>query len=262
MKFDANLTLLFTEVPFLERFERAAAAGFSGVECLFPYEYDAGEIAALLKENGLQMVLINMPAGDWEAGDRGTAAIPSRREEFRQAVETSLSYAREVGCKQVHAMSGVIPPDADRARCEETFLENIRYAADRAAKDGITILVEALNDRDVPGYFVAHQQAAFDLIRRIERPNVAVQLDYYHAQIMDGDLTRLTERLLDRLGHIQIASVPDRHEPDEGEVDYRHIFATLERVGYSGWIGCEYRPRGTTEEGLSWMLEPKKRLTK
>ena len=253
LKFAANLSVLFTEVPFLDRFERAAEAGFRGVECLFPYAYDAGDVAARLDRHGLELVLINMPAGNWEAGERGTAALPDRRDEFRGAVETALEYARAVGCKQVHAMSGIIPPDADRARCEHAFLENIRHAADLAVKDNVTILIEALNDRDVPGYFVAHQLDAMELVRRVGRPNVAVQLDYYHAQIMDGDLTRLTERMAGSFAHVQIASVPDRHEPDEGEVSYRHVFETLERVGFAGWIGCEYVPRRTTEDGMRWM---------
>ena len=253
LKFAANLSVLFTEVPFLERFERAEKAGFDGVECLFPYEYATDEVAARLERHGLKLVLINMPPGEWEAGDRGTAALPHRRDEFRTAVDTALDYARAVGCKQVHAMSGILPVGADRILCEQVFRENIGYAADLAAKDGVTILIEALNDRDVPGYFVAHQRDAMDLVRSVGRSNVAVQLDYYHAQIMDGDLTKLTERMAGSFAHVQIASVPDRHEPDEGEVNYRHLFETLERVGFAGWIGCEYVPRGKTEEGMAWI---------
>jgi len=253
LKFAANLSVLFTEVPFLDRFERAAKAGFHGVECLFPYAYGAGDVAGRLERHGLQLVLINAPAGDWEAGDRGTAALPERRDEFRGAIEMALDYARAVGCKQVHAMAGIIQPHADRARCEHVFLENIRHAADLAAREGVTILIEALNGRDVPGYFVAHQRDALELVRRVGRPNVAVQLDYYHAQIMGGDLTKLTERMAGSFAHVQIASVPDRHEPDEGEVSYRHLFETLERVGFTGWIGCEYIPRGKTEDGMRWM---------
>lgn len=253
LKFAANITVLFTEVPFLERFERARNAGFDGVECLFPYDFDVDEVAARLERYGLGLVLINMPPGSWATGDRGTAALPQRRDEFREAVDTALVYARAVGCKRVHAMSGIIPAGSDRSLNEQVFLENMRYAADRAAMDGVTILVEALNDRDVPGYFVTRQHDALELVRRVNRPNVAVQLDYYHAQRMDGDLTKLTERMAGAFAHVQIASVPDRHEPDEGEVCYRHLFETLERIGYPGWIGCEYVPRGNTEEGLGWM---------
>ncbi len=253
LKFAANLSMLFKEVSFLERFERAAMVGFKAVEYQFPYEYDAGELAAQLEKHGLRQVLFNMPPGDWASGDRGTAALPERGDEFRAGVETALAYARLLDCKRVHAMSGIVAPDGDRDLCERTFIENIRFAADAAANDGITVLIEALNDHDVPGYFIAHQLEAVELVRRVDRRNVAVQLDYYHAQIMDGDVTRLTERMAGTFAHVQIASVPDRHEPDEGEVDYRRIFETLERIGYTGWIGCEYNPRGDTEEGLRWL---------
>lgn len=251
LRFAANLSTLFTEVPFLDRFERAAAAGFTAVEYLFPYAYEATELKRRLEDHGLRQVLFNLPPGDWQAGDRGTAALPGRSDEFRAGVREALDYARVLGCSRLHAMSGILPPGVDRADCERTCLENIRYAADEAVDDGITILIEALNDRDVQGYFVAHQADAAELVRRVNRPNVAVQLDYYHAQIMDGDLTRLTEHL--DFAHVQVASVPGRHEPDEGEVAYDHVFATLDRVGYDGWIGCEYNPRGETEAGLKWM---------
>ena len=254
LRFAANLTMLFKEVPFLERFSSAAACGFAGVEYLFPYEYDPAELHERLRENSLQQVLFNLPPGDWNTGDRGTAALPHRVEEFREGLHLALRYGRELECTRLHAMAGVIPAGADRAECEETFLSNVRYAADAASSEGITIVLEALNTRDVPGYFFSSQTEALELVRKIGRSNVAVQLDYYHAQIMDGDLTRLTETLADSIGHVQIASVPDRHEPDEGEINYRHIFATLERIGYAGWIGCEYNPRGTTEDGLGWIL--------
>lgn len=253
VKFAANLTMQFKEVPFLDRFERAAKAGFKAVEFLFPYEYPAAELASRLKAHGLTQALFNMPAGDWAAGDRGSAALPARVEEFRKGARLALDYARALGCKRVHAMSGVTAKEPDRGLCEKTWIENIRYAADLAAKDGITILIEPLNPRDMPGYFISHQMDAVELVKRLERPNVAVQLDYYHAQITDGDLTRLTERMAGAFAHVQIASVPDRHEPDEGEINYEHIFATLDRVGYDGWIGCEYNPRGKTEDGLGWL---------
>lgn len=252
-RFAANLSTLYQEVPFLDRFERAAAAGFAAIEYLFPYEYDAEEIRRRLDEHGLRQVLFNLPPGDWAAGDRGTAALPARATEFRDGVRQAIEFARALDCTRLHAMSGVLPSDLDRSAAEETFIENIRYAADAAAADEITILIEALNDRDVPGYFVAHQLDAARLVRKADRPNVSVQLDYYHAQIMDGDLTRLTERLAGQIGHVQIASVPDRHEPDEGELDCDHLFETLDRIGYVGWVGCEYNPRGETEAGLGWV---------
>lgn len=250
-RFAANLSMLFTDVPFLERFERAAAAGFEAVEYLFPYDHDASVIRDLLGTHALRQVLFNLPPGDWQAGDRGTAALPGREDEFRRAVDAAIEYALVLQCPLLHAMSGVLPPGADRAACERTFVGNIRHAADQAAGHGITVLVEALNDRDVPGYFLAHQRDAAALVRKVARPNVSVQLDYYHAQIMDGDLTRLTETL--DFGHVQIASIPDRHEPDEGEVDYTHIFDVLDRTGYGGWVGCEYHPRKDTDSGLDWV---------
>lgn len=253
VQFAANLTTLFKEVPFLDRFERAAKAGFTAVESLFPYEFEIAELADRLERFGLTQVLINMPPGDWAAGDRGTAALPARRDEFRAAARTAFAYARGLGCKRVHAMSGVLPPGTDRSTCIATFLDNARWAADLAAEDGVTIVFEPLNVRDVPGYFVAHQLEMAALLREVGRDNVAVQLDYYHAQIMDGDLTRLTETLGAMIGHVQIASVPDRHEPDEGEVFFPHLFATLDRIGYAGFVGCEYNPRGVTEDGLGWL---------
>jgi hydroxypyruvate isomerase len=252
-RFAANLSMLFTEVPFLERFERAAAAGFEAVEYLFPYDHEPADLRRLLDRHGLRQVLFNLPAGNWAAGDRGTAALSSRREEFRAAVEAAIKYARALDCPRLHAMAGVTAAGADLEAAEATFIENLRSAADAAAADGITILIEALNDRDLPGYFVAHQMDALALVHKIDRPNVSVQLDYYHAQIMDGDLTHLTERLAGRFSHVQVASVPGRHEPDEGEVSYRHLFEMLDRIGYTGWVGCEYVPRGETEAGLAWM---------
>ena len=237
----------------MERFERAAEAGFKGVECQFPYAFEPRELAVRLARFGLEPVLFNMPPGDWAAGDRGLAALPERKAEFRESLNAALSYARALGCKRVHAMSGVIPKGEDRAPYERAFLENIRAAADAAAPDGIAILIEALNDRDNPGYFITHQLEAAELVRRVDRPNVAVQLDYYHTQIMDGDLTSLTERLAGSFGHVQIASVPGRHEPDRGEIRYEHVFETLEKTGYGGWIGCEYHPAGATEAGLAWL---------
>jgi 2-dehydrotetronate isomerase len=251
-RFAANLTTLFNEVDVLDRFERAAAEGFSAVEMLYPYAYPAAEIAARLNRHALRLVLFNTPPGD-QAGDRGTAALPHRVEEFRAGVRIALDYARALGCPRVHAMSGVTSAEPDRARCEATWIDNIRYAADLAAPSGVTIMIEPLNSRDAPGYFVSRQDDAVALIERAARPNVALQLDYYHAQIMHGDLTRLTERLAGAFAHVQIASVPDRHEPDEGEINYPHLFATLDRIGYAGWIGCEYNPRGKTAEGLGWV---------
>lgn len=252
-KFAANLSMMFTEVPFLDRFEQAAKAGFAGVEFLFPYAFDPAELAERLKKHGLTLALINMPPGDWDAGERGMAAIPGREAEFRANVETAITYARALGGKKLHAMAGLIPEGADRKVWEETYIANMRHAADRCAEYGITVLAESLNPRNMPGYFLLSQRQSEALVARIDRPNVKMQLDIYHAQITDGDLTKLIESLAGKFGHVQIASVPDRHEPDEGEINYPHIYAALEKAGYRDWIGCEYNPRATTLEGVSWL---------
>lgn len=250
-RFAANLSMMFTEVPFLERFGRAAQAGFQAVEFLFPYEHPPETVAAALKKHGLTQALFNMPPGNWAAGERGMAAIPGREQEFRDNVAVALRYAKALECKTLHAMSG-ITEGLDREACKATFVENFRFAADALAKEGITLLVEPINSRNMPGYFIAHQLEAVELVERVGRPNVSVQLDLYHAQIMDGDLTRLIEKMHGRFAHVQIASVPERHEPDEGELNYPHLYAVLDRLGYQGWIGCEYNPRGETEAGLGW----------
>ena len=254
-KFAANLTMLFTELPFIERFAAARAAGFEAVECLFPYEWPAAELARQLRENGLTQALFNMPPGDWAAGERGMAAIPGREAEFRAQLPKVRDYALALGCKKVHAMSGIVDPAYTLAAHRQTLVENIRFAADFLAADGIKVLLEPLNSRDVPGYFLAHQRDALALVEEIDRPNVGVQLDLYHAQIMDGDLTRLIAKLGPAIGHVQIASVPDRHEPDRGEIHYPHLFEALARAGYQGWIGCEYHPSAGTREGLGWLRQ-------
>ncbi|WBV44828.1 2-oxo-tetronate isomerase [Pseudoroseomonas cervicalis] len=257
-RFAANLSMMFTDVPFLDRFARAAAAGFEAVEFLFPYDHPPEVVAEKLNSAGLTQALFNMPPGDWAAGERGMAAIPGREQEFRDNVATAITYARALGCKTLHAMSG-LTEGLDRAACEATFVENFRYAADALAPHGITLLVEPINSRNMPGYFIAHQLDAIALIERVARPNVALQLDLYHAQIMDGDLTKLIEKLAGRFAHVQIASVPERHEPDEGELNYPHLYGVLDRIGYKGWIGCEYNPRAATEAGLGWFAPYKAR---
>ena len=250
-RFAANLSMMFTELPFLDRFAAAAAAGFKAVEFLFPYEHPPEVVAGKLKDAGLTQALFNMPPGDWAAGERGMAAIPGREQEFRDNVATAITYAEAMGCRTLHAMSG-LTVGLDRAACEATFVANFQYAADQLAPHGITLLVEPINSRNMPGYFIAHQRDALALVERVGRPNVSVQLDLYHAQIMDGDLSKLIELMAGKFAHVQIASVPDRHEPDEGELNYPHLYAVLERVGYQGWIGCEYNPRGETTAGLGW----------
>lgn len=252
-RFAANLTMLFNEVDFLARFEKAHQSGFKAVEFLFPYAFEPQVLADKLQQFGLEQALFNMPPGDWDAGERGLAAIPGREEEFRQSVDVALTYAKALNCKKVHAMSGLRDSNFSYQKHVETFLGNIRYAADKFAEHGVELLIEPLNSRDVPGYFVAHQREAVELIEQVNRPNVKLQFDVYHAQIMDGDITVMIRDLADYIGHVQIASVPDRHEPSEGEIHYQHVFSQLDKSGYKGWIGCEYKPRHTTEEGLGWL---------
>ncbi|ULN66746.1 hydroxypyruvate isomerase family protein [Vibrio gigantis] len=252
-KFAANLTMLFTEVPFLERFEKAHQAGFKAVEYLFPYAFEAEELAEKMDTYGFEQALFNMPPGDWDAGERGFAAIPGREEEFKASVDTALMYATALGCKKVHAMSGILNENFTKQQHVETFISNIRFAADKFAEQGIELMIEPLNSRDVPNYFVAHQREAVELIKLVDRPNVKLQLDLYHAQIMDGDLSTLIREVAAYTGHIQIASVPERHEPSEGELNYPHLFNVLDDSGYQGWIGCEYTPRASTEAGLGWV---------
>ncbi len=252
-KFAANLTLLFTEVPFMERFEKAHRAGFKAVEYLFPYAYEPQELADKMQQFGLEQALFNMPPGNWDAGEKGFAAIPGREDEFKASVETALMYANKLNCKKVHAMSGIVDERFTRDQHVETFIANIRYAADKFVEHGIELMLEPLNSRDVPNYFIAHQRDAVELIKQVDRPNVKLQLDLYHAQIMDGDLSTLICEVAAYTGHIQIASVPERHEPSEGELNYPHLFNVLDDSGYQGWIGCEYNPRNTTEKGLDWV---------
>ncbi|KAA0972370.1 hydroxypyruvate isomerase family protein [Aureimonas fodinaquatilis] len=256
-KFAANLTLLFTELPFLHRFDAAADAGFSAVEFLFPYDYPPEEIAQRLERNRLEVALFNMPPGDWAAGERGMAALPGREAEFARNVDKALIYAQALKVPNLHAMAG-LTQGLHAPTCRQVFVRNMRAAADKCAEHGIRVLIEALNTRDVPGYFVAHQLQSAELCEEINRPNVYVQLDLYHAQIMDGDLTRLIEKLQGRFAHVQIASVPERHEPDLGELNYPHLYDVLDRVGYDGHIGCEYNPKAGTKAGLGW-FEPYKR---
>jgi hydroxypyruvate isomerase len=252
-KFAANLTMLFNEVPFLDRFEAAARAGFAGVEFLFPYEHPAREIAARLKAHKLQNVLFNMPPGDWAAGERGIASIPGRENEFRAGVEQALAYAQALGTPRLHAMAGLLADGADRARHRATYIQNLRYACSAAQRHGITVLIEPINTRDIPGYFLNTQAEAHAIREEVGAPNLKVQMDFYHVQIMEGDIAMKVRRWLPHIGHIQIAGVPERNEPDTGELDYGYLFRLLDTLGYEGWLGCEYRPARTTAEGLGWM---------
>ncbi|MBU3055702.1 2-oxo-tetronate isomerase [Pseudomonas indica] len=253
-RFAANLSMLFNDVPFLERFGRAAAAGFKGVEYLFPYEYAPAELAERLQTHGLAQVLFNLPPGDFAAGERGLAALPGRESEFRESVDRAIEYARALGCPRLHAMAGLVTDESQRPRMRETYLENLRYAARRLAEHGLTLLIEPINTRSIPGYFINRQAEAHAILAELGEPNLRVQLDFFHAQIMEGDLTATFKRFQAGVGHIQIAGVPDRHEPDTGEVNYPYLFRLLDEAGYDGWIGCEYNPRGLTEDGLGWFV--------
>ena len=252
-RFAANLTMMFNEVPFPERFAAAAREGFEAVEFLFPYDHAPAEVATWLTENGLVNALFNLPPGNWAAGERGLASLPGREAEFRAGVATALEYAKALGTPCLHAMAGLLPAGADRAAHRAVFLDNLRHAARALAPHGITLLIEPINTRDMPGYFLSTQAEAHAIREELAEPNLKVQMDFYHAQIMEGDLATTLRKHHPHVGHVQIAGVPDRHEPDEGEVDYRYLFRLLDELGYAGWVGCEYRPRGRTEDGLGWL---------
>ncbi len=258
-RFAANLTMMFNEVPFLERFGAAAKAGFEAVEFLFPYEHAPEEVASRLRAAGLGNVLFNMPPGNWAAGERGIGALPGREREFRDGVATALRYAQALGTPRLHAMAGLLPAGADRAPFRATYLENLRYAARETARHGITLLVEPINTRDIPGYFLNTQAEAHALREEVGAPNLQVQMDLYHAQIVEGDLTVKLRRWVRHVGHVQIASVPDRHEPDSGELSYPNLFHLLDELEYRGWVGCEYRPARGTVEGLGWFAPYRRR---
>jgi len=248
--FAANLTLMFTEWPFLDRFAAAAEAGFDAVEFLFPYAFPPDVIAERLALNGLTLALFNSPPGDWDRGERGFAALPHRREEFEASVETALTYARATGLSRLHLMAGIAPTQDPAARA--AFESAVLFACDLADEAGIDILLEPINPRDVPGYFLNNFDIAAELIRALARPNLKLQFDIYHRQILHGDVIRGLEAMMPIIGHIQVASVPERHEPGSGELDDARIFAVLDRLGYGGFVGCEYRPRGKTLDGLGW----------
>jgi len=252
-KFAANLTMMFNEVPFPQRFAAAAKAGFAAVEFLFPYDYPPAEVARWLQEAGLKNALFNMPPGDWAAGERGVASLPGREEEFRAGVARAIEYARALGTPSINALAGLLPSGADRKRHREVFVANLRHAAKALAGDGLTLLIEPINSRDIPGYFLNTQAEAHAIREEVDQPNLKVQMDFYHAQIVEGDIAMTFRKYREHIGHIQIASVPERHEPDDGEVNYRYLFRLLDELGYAGWVGCEYRPRGKTEDGLGWL---------
>jgi 2-dehydrotetronate isomerase len=257
-RFSANLTFLFNEVLFLERFAEAAHAGFRAVEFAFPHEVQLKDLVAEIEKHKLEVVLMNAPAGDWDKGDRGLACLDGREHDFAAGIVTALRYATALRCPRVHVLAGVLPPDVDpdeRARRRRNYLRNLRYACEEAAANDVTIMIEPINPRDIPGYFLNTQAEAHAIREEVGLPNIKVQMDLYHAQIVEGDLTSSIRHYLPHIGHFQIAGVPDRHEPDSGEVNYAHIFRLLDELKYNGYVGCEYRPERGTADGLAWMYK-------
>jgi len=251
-KFAANLTMLFNEVPFLERFERAAKAGFQAVEFLFPYDFAPDTIKLLLDRHNLKLVLHNLPAGNWAAGERGIACLPERMDEFRTGVARAVEYAKVLGVGQLNCLAGKAPLGADEAALRSTFVANLRYAARELGNAGLKLLIEPINTYDIPGFYLSRTQQAIDILDEVGADNAFVQYDLYHAQRMEGELAATVQKHLARIGHIQLADNPGRNEPGTGEMNYPFLFAHLDRIGYSGWIGCEYKPATTTEAGLGW----------
>ncbi len=242
--FAANLSMMFTEYAFLDRFQAARSAGFTAVEYLFPYDFDAADIRAALDAADLKQALFNGPPGDWEAGERGMASIPGREQEFRDTIGKALEYASVLKPDAIHVMAG----NAAGPSAQATYIDNLRWAAEQAGDQ--LLVIEPINSRDMPGYFLSRSDQAVAILETVGVPNLKLQFDLYHAQIMEGDLTRRMERIMPFIGHIQIAGVPERHEPDAGELNLPHLFETLDRLDYSGWVGCEYRPAGATVDGL------------
>jgi hydroxypyruvate isomerase len=252
-RFAANLTTMFNEVPFLDRFEAAARAGFDAVEFLFPYAYPAREIRSRLAGNGLQLVLHNLPGGDWDAGERGIACHPDRVIEFHTGIARAIEYAHTLEVQQLNCLVGKIPPAADRATLRRTLVANLRFAAGELKKAGVKLLVEPINPYDIPGFFVTRTDEALQLLDDVESDNIFLQYDIYHAQRMEGEIAATIERHLPRIAHLQLADNPGRHEPGTGEIAYDFLLRHIDRLGYAGWIGCEYKPAASTEAGLGWL---------
>ena len=252
-KFAANLSMMYQEYPFLDRFEAARRDGFSGVEFLFPYDFAAADIRRRLDDNGLTLALFNGPPGNWADGERGLASLPDRQVEFRDSVKRALDYATVLGNQRLHIMAGLIKPSQDRAVHHAVYIDNLAYAAKQAASLGITTVIEPINTRDIPGFFLNRQDQAHQIIAQVGADNLKVQMDFYHCQIVEGDLAMNLRKHIDGVGHMQIAGVPERHEPDLGEINYPYLFALIDELGYKGWIGCEYRPRAGTSAGLGWL---------
>ncbi|CAG9174745.1 hydroxypyruvate isomerase [Cupriavidus pampae] len=254
-KLAANLTMLFNEVAFLDRFEAAARAGFRGVEFLFPYAFHADQIADRLNRFQLDLVLHNLPAGKWEAGERGIACHPDRVSEFRDGVGEAIRYAKVLGVRQLNCLAGIVPQGVRRESANETLVENLRFAANALKAEQIDLLIEPINTFDIPGFILSRTQQAVDLIEQVNAPNLYVQYDIYHMQRMEGEIAATIKANLPKIRHVQLADNPGRNEPGTGEINYRYLFGFLDEIGYQGWIGCEYKPRASTEAGLGWRAE-------
>ncbi|MES2319450.1 MAG: hydroxypyruvate isomerase [Pseudomonadota bacterium] len=251
-QFAANLSLMFTELDFLDRFDAARANGFAAVEFLFPYAFPAEAIADRLARAQLQLVLHNLPAGDWDAGERGIACDPARVAEFQQGVDLALSYARVLGVRQLHCLSGIVAPGMSPTLAHATYITNLRFAAARLAEHGMRLLIEPINTFDIPGYFLSGSAQAADIIAECGMDNIFMQYDIYHMQRMEGELANTIRANFPLIRHMQLADAPGRHEPGTGEINFRHLFGLLDELGYEGWIGCEYHPLGDTVAGLAW----------
>jgi hydroxypyruvate isomerase len=252
-RFAANLTMLFTEVPFLDRFERAARAGFEAVEFLFPYAHPVEEVVDRVQSNRLKVVLHNLPAGDWDAGERGIACLPDRVDEFREGVAKAVRYATALGTKQVNCLAGKVPLGASEDLLRKTFVANLGHAAAELKKAGLRLLIEPINTYDIPGFYLNRTAQALSIIDEVGADNLFLQYDIYHAQRTEGELAATMHKHLARIGHVQLADNPGRNEPGTGEIHYDFLFAHLDRIGYDGWVGCEYKPAHGTEAGLGWL---------
>jgi hydroxypyruvate isomerase len=251
-RFAANLSMLYTEVPFLDRFERAARSGFDAVEFLFPYAFPAAEIKARLDANGLALALFNTPAGDWEGGERGLACLPARAADFRAGVARAIEYASALGAPTVHCMAGLAPAGVDAATLRETYVGNLRHAASEFQRVGLKAVIEPINAYDIPGYYLNRSAQALSVMDEVGAANLLLQYDIYHAQRSEGELAATMERHVARIGHMQLADNPGRHEPGSGEINYPYLFEHIDRIGYNGFVGCEYKPAARTEDGLGW----------
>ncbi|GEN33535.1 hydroxypyruvate isomerase family protein [Aneurinibacillus danicus] len=253
LRFSANITTLYPDVPFLERFGKARAAGFRYVECQFPYAHSIADLQAQLQEHELELVLFNLPPGDWQRGERGLAIDPKRREDFKESVTTALRYATELGCSRLHCMAGILPDGLEHGEAYAVLHDNVAYAVAEAAQYGITILIEPINQIDMPGYYMSSLTLAERFIREFDSPHVRLQFDFYHIQRMQGELLNSYSKVAPLVEHVQIADHPGRHQPGTGEIDYVKIFEMLEATGYNGFIGCEYTPFGDTDDSLHWL---------